>query len=244
MILAVLVVAPTIAAKTLWRGDFESGDLQQWHYQLNPQGLSLERDCVLEGKAAGLVTLAGSKDFLWNGHVDLNRSEFQYKPASNLIVEGKNTYFGWSFLLPEQLSDARHEIAYWESDRSYQQMFRFSVEGTQLNFEETKTGRVIFSQKEFARPGHWQDIALHIHWSTDPRKGFVRVWLNGVKQGRFFLKTLHAADESMFVQMGLLRRQTERVERIIIDNARHTTHRADLLGFVPAPPQPRCLKQQ
>lgn len=232
IVMTTLVSGQLASAKTLWKGDFETGDLTQWPYLVNKQGLSVSHQCVFEGESAGLVSLSGSEDFLWNGRDELNRSEYHYKPPAESIREGKNTYFGWSFLLPEALVGQRHEIGYWESTSSYQQMFRMSLEGSQLNFEETSSGRVILTEKDFAVPGRWQDIALHIHWSVVPAKGFVQVWLNGKNKGRYSLQTLYKSDEAMFVQVGLLRKRIDATELMFIDNARHVSHRADLLASV------------
>ena len=72
----------------------------------------------------------------------------------------------------------------------------------------------------FASPGVWHDVVLHIGWSTDPDKGFTQVWLDGENMGKQFFKTLYAADESMFTQIGILRARNDQVETIFIDNVR------------------------
>lgn len=241
-LVTVLISGESTFAKTLWQGDFETGDLTQWQYLVNKQGLSVSHQCAFYGKFAGLISLSGSEDFLWNGRDELNRSEYHYKPKAGLIREGANTYFGWSFLLPEALVGKRYEIGYWESANSYQQMFRMSLEGSQLNFEETSGGRIIFSESDFVVPGRWHDIALHIHWSVVPSKGFVQVWLNGKNKGRHTFQTLYKSDEAMFVQVGLLRQRIDMTELMLIDNARHVSHRADLLSSVAGlAAMPECI---
>jgi ribose 5-phosphate isomerase A len=70
----------------LWRGDFETGDFSQWTYLLNPQGLSIEKACVYDGEYAGRITINGNDDMLWQGNRYLNRSEFSYQPANDLMV--------------------------------------------------------------------------------------------------------------------------------------------------------------
>lgn len=205
---------------SLWRGDFETGDLLQWNYLLNPHGLSVQNHCVYEGRYAGQATITGAADMLWHGHENLNRTEFSYKPSAERVGEGQQTFFGWSFYLPQSLSENKHEIGYWESDKSYQQMLRFNIIGNNFSFQETAAAAPFWIKHGFASPGVWRDVVLHIGWSTDPQKGFVQVWLDGEDMGKQFFKTLHAADESMFTQIGILRAREDREEKIYIDNVR------------------------
>lgn len=205
----------------LWRGDFETNDFSQWAYLLNPQGLSIEKTCVYDGEYAGRVTINGNADMLWQGNRYLNRSEFSYQPAADLIGEGKETFFGWSFYLETPLTDEKHEIGYWESTKHYQQMLRFNIVGQDFSFQASAQPTPFWTKKNFARAGIWRDVALHIYWSTDANKGFVKVWLDGKYMGEENFATLYAADENMFTQIGILRTQEETVESILIDNVHH-----------------------
>ena len=204
----------------LWQGDFETGDLSQWSYLLNPQGLSVQENCVYEGHYAGRAMITGEPDMLWHGNESLNRTEFSHKPSAGQIGEGQETFFGWSFYLQQPLSEHKHEIGYWESDKSYQQMLRFNIIGQDFSFQESAMNSPFWTKPGFASPGVWHDVVLHIGWSTDPDEGFTQVWLDGENMGKQFFKTLYAADESMFTQIGILRARDERVETIYIDNVR------------------------
>ena len=204
----------------LWQGDFETGDLSQWSYLLNPQGLSVQENCVYEGHYAGRAMITGEPDMLWHGNESLNRTEFSHKPSAGQIGEGQETFFGWSFYLPQPLSEHKHEFGYWESDKSYQQMLRFNIIGQDFSFQESAANSPFWTKPGFASPGVWHDVVLHIGWSTDPDKGFTQVWLDGENMGKQFFKTLYAADESMFTQIGILRARNDQVETIFIDNVR------------------------
>lgn len=204
----------------LWQGDFETGDLSQWSYLLNPQGLSVQETCVKAGRYAGRARITGEPDMLWHGNEKLNRTEFSHKPSAERTGEGQETYFGWSFYLPQPLTEDKHEIGYWESDKSYQQMLRFNITGQDFSFQESAANAPFWVKPGFASPGVWHDVVLHIGWSTDAQKGFAQVWLDGEDMGKQFFKTRYAADESMFTQIGILRARDERVETIYIDNVR------------------------
>ncbi|MDQ2076462.1 polysaccharide lyase [Marinimicrobium sp. ABcell2] len=219
--LALTLAAATQADDMVWRGDFSTGDLSQWDNLIHAQGLSVQDKCTYRGDWAGKVTITGDEEFLWNGREDLNRTEFKYQPDAEYTREGEDTYFGWSFYLPETLTESRHELGYWESDQSWQQIFRFNIVGSTFGFQASRAPEPFWEETDFASAGVWRDVAMHIHWSTDPEKGFVDVWLDGEPKGREYFQTLANAEDPMFVQIGILRNQQPTPETILVDNARH-----------------------
>ena len=228
-LLAAALLMPLAASAGIdWRGDFESGDLSQWGYLTLPAGLSLEESCVYEGRYAGRVEITGDEQFLWQGNEQLNRSEFHHKPADT--AEGDDTYFGWSFYLPAPLSAKPHEIGYWESDQSWQQQMRFTLSGTDFSFQKSDATEVFWNKENFAVPGIWHDVTMHIHWSTDAAKGFVKVWLDGEYMGEDTFQTRVNDADRMFTQIGLLRSREDSREVILIDNVREGTSMASIMG--------------
>lgn len=214
----VVIATPVLAQPLKWQGDMEMGDLSQWSYLANPAGLSVAEDCVYEGDYAARIAIDGSEQFLWNGREDLNRSELNYRPANT--AEGDNTYFGWSFYLPATFADARHELGYWESADSWKQHMRFNIEGDTFSFQLSDAEERFWEVPGFAAPGVWRDVAMHIHWSSDPEKGFMEVWLDGESMGKTAMATRVNDTDPMFTQIGILRDQREETEVIYIDNAR------------------------
>jgi len=210
----------TIAGDVVWRGDFESGDLSQWSFLLNPDGLAIEKECVASGRYAGRVTLTGDDVMLWQGNPALNRAEFSYTPEVGLTAEGQETFFGWSFYLEENLLPVNHEIGYWESDKSWQQMFRFVINGTRLAFQQSSREKPFWELNQGAAAGRWHHVAQHIFWSTDAEKGFVQAWINGTAMPREYFQTLPSKNAVMFVQLGLLRARQEQTETLLLDNVR------------------------
>ncbi|HSC68051.1 MAG TPA: heparin lyase I family protein, partial [Cellvibrio sp.] len=157
-----LVISSHTQASILWQGNFETGDIQQWDTPINPAGLSVTSACVFDGKYAGKVRLTGDESFLWNGNKQLNRSEFHHRRTAGETYEGKDTFFAFSFYLPKQLSEHKHELGYWESDKSWQQMLRFNISGSELSFQETAAKEVLWKLPKGAAPGQWHRVALHI----------------------------------------------------------------------------------
>lgn len=216
-------------ASVLWKGDFETSDMSQWHTPINPAGLSVISSCSFDGKYAGQVRLTGDDSFLWKGNKSLNRSEFHHRRAAGNTHEGKDTFFAFSFYLPKKLSAHKHELGYWESDKTWQQTFRFNIHGTELSFQESAANKPIWTMEDGATPGHWHRIAMHIRWSANPNLGSVETWIDGKHKGKHHFKNLPAKDALMFTQIGILRTQEDTVEEIYIDGAIETDNLTELL---------------
>ncbi len=221
--------AASASASILWQGDFETGDINQWSTPINPAGLSVISECAFDSKHAGKVRLTGDESFLWKGNKQLNRSEFHHRGTAGMTHEGKDTFFAFSFYLPKKLSEHKHELGYWESDKSWQQMLRFNITGSELSFQETAAKEVLWKLPQGAAPKVWHRVALHIHWSVDPQLGTTEVWVDGKHMGKHHFKNLFAKDALMFTQIGILRTQEDSVEEILIDGAIETDNITELL---------------
>lgn len=227
---SICLLAPTGHAKTLWKADFEMGNHNQWHWVANPEAIEVSTECAFDGKYSGKISLSGSEKFLWNGRADLNRSEFHYTPEKGSTHEGQETFYAFSFYLPEAFSlIGRHELGYWESDQTWQQMMRFNIDGENFSFKATAQEKPFWTEKNGAKAGQWHKVAMHVLWSTNPEKGFAQVWLDGKNKGQFFFKTLPSENADMFNQIGILRNQQDKVEVIYIDKAFATDNLTELL---------------
>jgi hypothetical protein len=225
-------------AKPLWQANFETGDLSQWSYVTNPVGASVVSRCRYQGKYAGQIAITGAEQYLWQGNDALNRSEFSYRPAAT--HEGATTHLGWSFYLPETLLPIKHEIGYWESDNSWQQQMRFNLIGDTLSFTRSDASEPYWSQPGFASPGVWHDVAMSVHWSSDPAQGYAEVWLDGAPMGRHHLATRPNDTDAMFTQIGLLRSRVDAREVILIDNVRAADTIAEVLAAFDATTPKTC----
>jgi hypothetical protein len=227
--IALIFINVNSYASILWQGDFETGDMSQWNSPINPNGLVVTTECAFDGKHAGKVRLTGDDSFLWFGNKDLNRSEFHHRRPAGNTHEGKDTFFAFSFYLPKKFSEHKHELGYWESDKTWQQMLRFNIAGTELSFQETAAKEVLWKLPEGAAPGQWHRIALHIQWSANPQVGSTEVWVNGKHMGKHHFQNLPSEDALMFTQIGILRAQEKAVEEILIDGALETDNLTELL---------------
>jgi hypothetical protein len=213
-------------ANVLFKGDLETGDLKQWSYLLKEEGLSIVTDPVAEGKYAAKVTI--SKNELWtNG---LNRVEVQHKPDDAYLTEGKEIYYGFSFYLPEKLTADNHQILYWETTETYQQVMQLAVEGELMRFATQKPAwKVHWEADGKATSGKWHRVVLHVKWSASADSGLVDLWFDSEQvvtagKAQTFLGT------PAFVQHGILRDTIDKVETLYFDEARSGTTLDDVLA--------------
>lgn len=194
----------------------------------NGSGIEVTDDVVLQGDHAGLIEITDDEAHIWSN--GLNRVEFRYAPGANATAEGQDFYFGWSFLLPELFTEDNHQIGYFESDQSWQQMMSFVVEGSTLSFVTRKPSHNLHWYTRELEANTWYDLSMHIHWSKDQSVGQVSVWFDGeqvVREKR--VQTLND-DNAHFIQLGILRDTIETDESIVIDNARQGSSIEDLLS--------------
>ena len=154
---------------------------------------------------------------LWpNG---LNRVEVEYKPLRATLAEGQESCFAWRFFLPAALSEARHQIGYWESYPSYKQIMSFEVRGQGIAFvTRMPSERVHWTAPAAVTPNVWHQIAMCARWSTDPAVGFVDVWFDKQKVvNHGAARTLW--DNPNFVQIGILRDVPGPPEVMFLDDA-------------------------
>jgi MYXO-CTERM domain-containing protein len=213
-----LSITSTQAAE-LWRGDFETGDLDQWNFQLNAQNISVVSMPLVEGMYAAEIQL--TNDATWpNG---LKRVELQHAPGAVRTAEGADTYFAWSFYLPATLpTDPSQQIGYWESGQSYQQMMAFTVTGESIRFVTRQPSNQTHWQADnMVTAQQWHRIAMHIHWSKDENVGEVNVWFDGTQVVTAAGARTLNDDNPHFTQVGLLRGQVDFTDApiIVIDDA-------------------------
>jgi MYXO-CTERM domain-containing protein len=223
--------AGSAQAELLFHGDFETGDLSQWGYLLNEEGLSVVASPVVDGTHAGKVEI--TKDNLWSN--GLNRVEVQYKPPAASLADGAEVFYGYSFNLPEALSADNHQILYWETAETYQQVMQVAIEGQKISFATQKPSFTRHWEAEgAATPGTWHRLAMRVKWSADAAKGEVDLWFDGEKVVDAAKAQTYLGNPA-FVQHGILRQPTiDKVETMFMDDARCGTTLADVAGMAPS----------
>jgi hypothetical protein len=212
-IFADIKVAKVSALNNEWQADFQSKSLADWSYILHPQGIKLLPTPNESDNISAYMEIKGSPDYIWRGHEELNRVELQHKPLST--TTGDITTVSWRFMLPELFSEDTHQIAYWESDSSYQQSFRLQLNGEHLTLVSSVNNKQMWRMSAI-KTQQWYSISMRITWSTI--EGNVQLMVDGEPQGDFVMPTLITDNENMFFQLGILRHKSESVEAIWLDD--------------------------
>ncbi len=200
---AVLTLASPSLADVAWVGDLETGDLTQWDGTLNGQNITVEGAPAAQGLFSARIVL--TNDAVWpNG---LKRVELHHGPDPARTAEGAQTFFAWSFYLPETLpADPPAQIGYWESDQSYQQMMAFQVEGERIRFDTRRPmNQNHWDADGVVTAGVWHRVAMRVFWSKDVAQGEVDVWFDNVQVVVGAQAETLADDNPHFTQVGLLR---------------------------------------
>ena len=192
--------------------------LKNWSYVLNPQGIKILPRPKDPSNHAALIEIHGSKNYLWKNRNDL-RVELQQKPKSTL--GGENTTVSWQFMLPQLFSNEVHQIAYWESDKSYQQSLQLQLQQGRLSLVSSIANKELWS-KENIKPKQWYSIELTVNWSIE--QGNITLLVDGQNVINTSVQTLISRDESMFFQLGILRQQTNLIEQIWLDDFQMFNH--------------------
>ncbi|WP_299574179.1 heparin lyase I family protein [uncultured Shewanella sp.] len=233
----------SVISTGIWHENFDEQSLDKWSYILHPQGISIRpkpnpaitsalpptSTSAMAQDYAALIEITGEQSYLWRGIDALNRVELQHKPA--YTREGQTTIVSWQFMLPNLFSDDTHQIAYWESDKTYRQSYRLQLNGARMSLVSNIAKTVVISdqpetqnvqqalwQFDDIKTNVWYTVKLATLWSMN--KGHIQVSLDNQQQVDLTLQTLVASNENMFVQLGVLRERSERVESIWLDDVK------------------------
>lgn len=218
-LLAILMPSATAArAEVIWRGDFETGNTEQWKGAPKSDSVKVVTEPVREGKYALRIdgTNAARKG-------KLDRIEFQHQPKPPGTADGTERYFGWSIYVPKKFTDDFHSVGYFETRNSWRQLMSFEVHGEDIKYSTRVPYALHWTGKGKLTPGRWHDFAVHVLWSRDAKKGFVEVWFDGEKVVSKTMTATLLDDNPAFFQIGLMRDTIDVTETIIIDHVIEAT---------------------
>jgi hypothetical protein len=191
--LAVSVVAASLvfAAATrgsdasVWRGDFETGDLSQWDgsQSVGTGRISLEQSIVRQGRYAARFEVKPGDH--WAGLVGGERAEVLKGLGE---TSGHESYWAWSTYFPASfVSD--HDAGFqmftqWHSsanDNNSGISFQVHQERLVVRFGGgVHTDGTVWRQFDLGPliRSVWQDFIVHVRWGSSD-DGFIDVWRNG-----------------------------------------------------------------
>ena len=173
-----MLLLPAVSfASTVWKGDFETGDLSQWTRPLmvSSDRLRVVDDPVREGRHAVKVTVKQGDDPI---NASGNRNELVYVgPESS----GSEFYYKWSTLFPEDFprSSRWQLFAQWHHEGCCgSPPLEFFIIDDVLQMRVGGSSGQVLWRAPMVR-GKWHDFVLHVKWSSDSRVGFVELYHDG-----------------------------------------------------------------
>jgi uncharacterized protein (TIGR03382 family) len=234
---------PALAsASTLWKGDFETGNLSQWSraQSVASDRLLVVSDVVRDGKYAVKVTVRKGDDPI---NASGNRNELLYLSRE---TPGQEYFYKWSTLFPKGYpsSNAWQLFAQWHQDGCCgSPPLEFYVMGEEMRMRVGGNSGKILWRGALVR-GNWNDFVLHVKWSADPKVGFVELYKNGQIVVPKTMAATQFGREKNYLKLGLYRDSSiAAVGTVYHDGFTMGTTLADVMPPAPAPvvtpaPQP------
>lgn len=198
-----------------WRGDAETGDKSQWCKQTvkSDDRIQVVTSPVSQGNYSYRVELRKGDN------PSGNRSTLASGPTGNmgtphLIKNGEEAFYGFSVLLPSEsftnLTKWRLVLQFKAHDTGSPPI-SINLKGVNwlLNYRPTASSSVLHKWKAPFRKDVWEKFMMHIGWSTDPKVGFIEMYLNNeLVVPKFNTSTIHVKSGKIydnFVALGLYR---------------------------------------
>ncbi|MDY7232767.1 polysaccharide lyase [Hyalangium rubrum] len=199
-----LLLVPMVAsASTLWKGDFEPGNLSQWtkSQSVSSDRLLVVTDMVREGKYALKATVRKGDDPIGASG---NRNELVYLSRE---TTGNEYFYKWSTLFPANYPSANkwQVFAQWHQDGCCgSPPLEFYVVGEQMRMRVGGSNGKIVWTAPLVRDS-WHDFVLRVKWSSDPKVGFVEMYKNGKLVVPRTMAATQFGKEKNYLKLGLYR---------------------------------------
>ena len=177
--------ALSIPGHVLALGDFETGGLTQWSVaaRARPSSIRVVTSPVREGRYAARFEVRRGDNPIGFG----DRAQIQINTNER---EGQVRWYSWSTRVARDFPryDAWQVLAQWHANADGSPPVGFFVEGDDLALEVHRTARPghVLSVVDIWRGpllrGRWRDIKMHVRWSGSDRRGWVELWIDGVRQ--------------------------------------------------------------
>jgi uncharacterized protein (TIGR03382 family) len=202
-LLPFLLMPAVASAATLWKGDFETGNLSQWSktQSVSSDRLTVVTDTVRQGRYALKATVKRGDDPINSSG---NRNELVYLSRE---TQGTEYFYKWSTLFPANYPSAKkwQVFAQWHQDGCCgSPPLEFYVVGEEMRLRVGGSSGKVVWKAPLVR-GRWHDFVMRVKWSSDPKVGFVEMY----KDGKLTVPKTMAATafgrEKNYLKLGLYR---------------------------------------
>lgn len=206
--------------RPMWRGDFQTGSLDQWTaiQRARKSSITVTSKVHAPGSkyAARFIARRGD-DVLTSA--DNIRAEVWEETKEVGATSGRTRWYGWRTMLPKKFDTAPQPswlvLTQWHQSGADASP-NISLSYTHWNTEpkkltlSVKGGTVTpgdgqaTSTKDYdigtPRVRHWYRFALRVHWSPSPKHGSVVLWVDGRKVFHAHVATLYTGEKAYLKQ--------------------------------------------
>jgi hypothetical protein len=225
-------VLPDVKAAPVFVGDYSTGDFSQWpsvqNRSYNGPGAEYSQtysaavvNDPAKGKAARFEVRSGD----WSGFATGERSDVGSNASDTGGTEGQVRWYKFSTMFEPGFPQNHADLGWGVTNGCHPTSsrgsagFEWSV-GTRNGYwslvvdEQTSPGVYVGDRTIFETPlnvGQWHDVKMQVNWSTGIRTGWIRLWVNGVRQNfvdgsdTYFLSTLVPGTTTCYYKEGYYR---------------------------------------
>ncbi len=201
--LPVLLVPALASASSVWKGDFETGDISQWDRKqtVAADRLQVQTAIVREGKYALKTTVRQGDDPI---NASGNRNELLYM---SLEPAGTELYYKWSTYFPASFprSSTWQVFAQWHHmGPNGSPPLEFFIIDDEMRMRAGGVSGPIVWRAPLERD-RWHDFVLRVKWSPNAKVGFVELYKDGkLAVPKRFVATQFSGDVN-YLKLGLYR---------------------------------------
>ena len=198
---------PQAGSRVIWRGDFESGDLEQWGtaQRVADDRIQVVRSPTRQGSSAARFEVREG-DNVGDGAPRAELALLNRRDAC--CREGDERWYRWQTMFDRSFPTDPGlfiDFVQFKKDGEGSGPVTFMVWGEQMEMRANGT-----HWKAPLRRGQWEDFVFHVKWSPDPTVGFVELWRNGrLELPRKYMLTMDrdAAGKAIpaYIKQGLYR---------------------------------------
>ncbi|HYO57524.1 polysaccharide lyase [Archangium sp.] len=234
------LLLPTLAsASTVWKGDFETGNLSQWDREqsVSSSRLLVVSSPVREGRYALKTTVRQGDDPIDSSG---NRNELLYLDRE---APGSEFFYKWSTFFPSNFprSPKWQIFTQWHHAGSGgSPPLEFYVVDDQLRLRVGGSSGKIVWRAPLQR-AQWNDFVLHVKWSPDPKVGFIELYHGGKRVLPLMKVATQYSGQRNYLKLGLYRDASISQEGVVFhDGVIQATRLEDVMpaAVVTEAPQP------
>ena len=249
LVLGNVVTASASSSSISWRGDYETGDFNQW--TLGVQAKDPSRATIVTSVAGGpprqgqyaarIEVDAGDSQVAGSGQGE--RTEALLGSALTGATEGADQWWAWSTYFP---SDFTTGLGMWNFFTQFHHTGSSGQSNIEFTVKDNSSLVLISNSGDPAQPsehdyslspllrGRWSDFVFHVRWSSDPSVGFIEAYVNGVQVVPHTATATMYPGQSVYLKQGFYRAACSCTSVLYQDGMRRGSSYSDVVSEFPS----------